>query len=108
MNKTLKFAPNLVDLILTGKKTLTWRLGDDKDLQVGDMVDFLEFGTLRHFATVKLDKVIERKMGELTGEDMEGYEVYENKEKMYAKFSEYYKKPVDKDTVVKIIWFSRL
>lgn len=106
MHKNLKFVPNLVDLILTGKKTSTWRLWDDKNLQVGDIVDFLEFGSLKHFATAKIDKVIERKLGELTLEEMSGHEVYQDKEEMYKKFSEYYQKPVDSGSLVKVIWFT--
>ncbi len=34
--KTLKFASDLSRQILDGTKTSTWRLFDDKDLQVGD------------------------------------------------------------------------
>jgi len=40
--KTLKFANNLVSLILSGEKTATWRLFDDKDLTKGDKVLFLD------------------------------------------------------------------
>jgi len=105
IHKKLHFMPNLVDKVLNGSKTSTWRLWDDKDLQVGDIVDFLETGTERLFATVQLEKVIERKLGKLTKEEMEGHEAYQSQNELYKKFSEYYKKPVDGNTVVKIIWF---
>jgi hypothetical protein len=42
--KTLKFRDYLVPLILSGSKTATWRLFDDKDLAKGDAIQLLEFG----------------------------------------------------------------
>ncbi len=39
--KTLKFAPELCEQIITGTKTSTWRLFDDKDLTVGDELQFI-------------------------------------------------------------------
>ena len=43
--KTLKFASHLVQKILSGEKTSTWRLFDDKDLQVGDGLIFVNKDT---------------------------------------------------------------
>jgi len=34
--KSLKFSAELVPLILSGEKTMTWRFWDDKDLDSGD------------------------------------------------------------------------
>ena len=39
--KTLKFTPELCQQIMAGNKTSTWRLFDDKDLTVGDKLQFL-------------------------------------------------------------------
>jgi hypothetical protein len=105
MNKRLKYAQNLVPLILSGEKVSTWRLWDDKDLSEGDVVDFIEYGTDRHFATAKLTKVTERLLGELTEEDKEGHEKYSSDEEMYATLAGFYKRTVDKNTPVKIVWF---
>lgn len=105
MNKKLRFASEYVPLILSHKKTSTWRLWDDKDLSVGDIVEFLESGTQNHFATVKLSKVVEKPLGEFTEEDKKGHEIYTSDEEMYKALSNYYGKPVDKDTIAKIIWF---
>jgi len=33
--KTVKFSPELAQLIMEGKKATTWRLFDDKDLRAG-------------------------------------------------------------------------
>ena len=37
--KTLKFKQCLVDQILRGEKTSTWRLFDDKDLNIGEKIE---------------------------------------------------------------------
>lgn len=38
--KQIKFANDLVSKILEGSKTATWRLFDDKALQIGDQLEF--------------------------------------------------------------------
>jgi hypothetical protein len=40
--KTLKFDHNLAQLILKGEKTTTWRLYDDKDLSVDDVIKVVD------------------------------------------------------------------
>jgi hypothetical protein len=40
--KKLKFRHHLVKEIVTGSKTVTWRLFDDKDLQVGDELELID------------------------------------------------------------------
>ncbi|MGH7204232.1 MAG: ASCH domain-containing protein [Candidatus Levyibacteriota bacterium] len=105
MNKTLKFAPPLVPLVLSGEKVSTWRLWDEKNLQEGDTVDFLNKETLKQFATAKLTKVIEKQLGELTDEDKKGHERFASDEEMYQTYTTYYKKEVNAQTPIKIIWF---
>lgn len=103
--KTLKFTQSLVPLILSGEKTSTWRLFDDKDLQTGDELEFLNKETGEHVAYATATKVIERPMGKLKEEEIEGHEKYATSEEMYATFSKYYNEPIGPDTIVKIIWF---
>jgi len=105
MNKTLKFYPELVPLILSGQKTSTWRLWDDKDLSEGDIVDFLNKVSAEKFYTGRLTTVIKKPFVELTAEDHEGHEEYETDEAMYEHFSKIYGKPVDGNTAVTIIRF---
>lgn len=105
MYKKLHFSSDLVPLILSGQKVSTWRLWDNKNLQKGDIVDFLESGTEKRFATTRLVKVIEKEMGNLTDEDKNGHEKFTNDKEMYKTYSGYYKRPVDSKTKVKVIWF---
>lgn len=103
--KRIHFAPNLVPLVLSGKKTSTWRLWDDKDLTKGDVVEFANSETREVFAQAELTDVIEKPFKDLTDEEKTGHEKYTNEEKLFKTFEKYYGKPVDKNTIFKIIHF---
>lgn len=106
--KTLKFAKDLVPLVLSGEKNSTWRLWDDKGLSANDVVSFVDFETKREFAQAKLVKVIEKPLGALTDEDKKGHESFESDEEMFKTYKKYYGRNVDENTPVKIIWFQLL
>ena len=104
--KTLKFHPSLVDLVLEGGKTTTWRLWDDKNLSSGDEISFLDSYTKTEFAQAVITNVKETAFAELTAEDWEGHERFSSDEEMYKSYSKHYRnKKVDKNTKVKIIKF---
>jgi hypothetical protein len=106
--KTLKFSQDLVELIKSGSKTSTWRLFDDKDIKVGDLVIFIKRPKLTPFAESIITEVIIKKLKDLTKKDKEGHEAFETEEMMYKTYSGYYKKKVTPDTDIKIIRFKIL
>ncbi len=106
--KQLRFASDLVPLVLSGQKTSTWRLWDDKDLQEGDVITLIRRPELTPFAVVKITSCIEKLMGELTEADKKGHEPFRTDEEMLKVYSEYYKKPVGSETPVKILRFKLL
>ncbi|MDO8260759.1 MAG: ASCH domain-containing protein, partial [Candidatus Magasanikbacteria bacterium] len=75
--KKIKFTDKLTNLILSGKKTSTWRLFDDKNLSEGDEVILVNKQTLEDFASAVIEGVAEKKLGELDDKDWEGHERYE-------------------------------
>ena len=103
--KRMKFAPILVPLVLSGEKISTWRLWDDKNLTTGDIVEFANSETLEVFAKAELTKVIEKPFKDLTDEEKIGHEKYTSKEELFKTFEKYYKKPVDENTMFKIVSF---
>ena len=103
--KTLKFREKLSKLILSGKKTTTWRLFDDKDLQKGDVVSFVVSETKKEFAQAQLMDVKKMTLGESWETGIEGHEKYSSPEEMYLEFSTYYKELVNASTPVKVIRF---
>ncbi len=106
--KTLRFSKNLVPLSLSGEKNITWRLFDDKNLQVGDEIMFLDTETKEPFARVLLIEVKEKTFRDLTEEDKEGHEEFEDDEEMYKTYSDYYKTQITPDTLLKVIKFKIL
>jgi len=103
--KIVKFKDYLVPLVLSSKKTSTWRLFDDKSLSVGDAIELREFGKDESFATGHIIKVIEKPFKDLSVEDKKGHEEYQSDEEMYKAYSRYYNTAVTPDTFVKIVWF---
>lgn len=104
--KTLKFRADLVEKILKGEKTITWRIFDDEDLTEGDEVAFINLETKEEFATAVLTSVRVEKLGELAGKDFDdGSERYENPEDVLAHYREYYGDKVGWDTELKIVRF---
>lgn len=104
--KSLKFSPDLADLILKGEKTSTWRLFDDKDLQTGDELSFINKETGSEFGTGKVTWVSIRTLGTLTDEDWIGYEKFPSEAVMYETYRKYYpSEVVDENTIVKILTF---
>ncbi|MCU0678115.1 MAG: ASCH domain-containing protein [Candidatus Pacebacteria bacterium] len=103
--KTLKFKPHLVEQILAGTKTATWRLFDDKDIQVGDIVAVFNKETGEQFGVVTITKVRIKTLGTLDESDWEGHERYESEAAMYAEYRSYYGDSVGPTTEIKLIDF---
>lgn len=103
--KSLKFRKTLSELILKGEKTTTWRIFDDKDIQVGDELRCLVWETKEEFARAEVVSVREVAFKDLTDEDLDGHEKFSSEEEMYETYSKYYNETVTENTIVKIIKF---
>lgn len=104
--KVIKFADNLVPLILSGEKTSTWRLFDDKDLQMGDEFEFVNKQTGETFASAVATDVRLKRVSEIDETDFaDGHERYESLEDLVKTFQTYYGDQVDENTEVKIVKF---
>ena len=106
--KTLKFRHHLAEEIIAGRKTVSWRLFDDKDLKAGDKLELIDWESGEKFAEAEIIKVSEKKFGEIGEKDFEGHEEFENREEMLATYRKYYGSEVNWDTIVKIIEFKLL
>jgi hypothetical protein len=104
--KTIKFSKELVPLVMSGEKTSTWRLFDDKDLKVGDELEFVNKDTGEVFGHANILSISEKKLGEIVVADYDGHEKFESKEEMIETYKRYYGEDVSGNTVVKIIKFS--
>src|SRR5690242_9241904 len=94
--KTLKFDHDLAQEILNGQKTSTWRLFDDKDLSVDDqikIIDKVDTDAPESWQVIgvgKVTEVVEKHLGDITPEDMEGHENYASKDAMLQTYKQYY------------------
>lgn len=103
--KTLKFKNHLINKILDGFRSSTWRLFDDKNLQIGDELHFLSSDTGKKFAKARIEAIKIKKMGELQEADFEGHEKYKDQDDMLKHYRGYYGDKVTLDTEVKMIKF---
>jgi ribonuclease HI len=109
--KTLKFEHHLAEMVAAGEKTSTWRINDDKNLSVNDEVRLIDKvdpqrpETWRVFGTARIDRVIEKRLGDLTDADKDGHERYASDEEMVAAYKSYYGNDVTLATPIKLISF---
>lgn len=110
--KTLKLDHNLAEMVRDGIKTVTWRLYDDKDIAVNDIVELIDKvdpsqpETWRVIGSAQIDMVIEKRLGEVTKEDFVGHETYMSREAMIKQYQSYYGPQVTVNTPVKMIHFT--
>ena len=103
--KTLKFENKLAELILGGKKDMTWRFFDDKDLQNGDELILINRGTGDEFARAKIIKIREKEFKNVDEADFGGHEKYNDNDEMFKTYKGYYGDKLTWETPVKIIKF---
>jgi ribonuclease HI len=109
--KTLKLDHKLAELVQRGKKTSTWRLYDDKDLSVGDEVEFIDKvdphdrTTWVPAAVGHITQIIEKRIQDLTPEDKIGHEEFNSADQLIDVFRSYYGNGVTGETPVKIVHF---
>lgn len=103
--KVLKFAEELIPLVLNKSKNTTWRLFDDKNLHVTDKLSLIHASTREEFAKARIISVKETTFDNLTQEDKIGHEKFSNNEIMLQTYSKYYKTQVTGNTILKVIKF---
>jgi hypothetical protein len=103
--KKLKFANP--DIIMEGKKNTTWRINDEKNLSVGDILSLSDIKG-EEFAKARITSVRETVFEGLRKDDREGHEKFPSDIDMYKTYSKYYKMKVTPRTEVKVIKFQVL
>ncbi len=106
--KSLKFKASLVPKILSGDKTITWRLLDDKNLTVGDELEFVNAETKEAFGKAKIIKIEEQALNLMTEEDRlaGGWKASVTIDTLVAHYQKLYGPEVTGETLVKIVSFA--
>lgn len=110
--KSLKFDHQNALAIQAGKKHLTWRIDDDKDLRVNDIITVIDRVNPRSarswkvIGTGEIRSINEKRLGDITEKDkLESGEFAKN-ENILSKLKHYYGKQLQESTPVKIIDFN--
>lgn len=99
------FAKDLVPLVKSGEKTLTYRLGDKYDyLKPGDKIQAKDSSTNKPFAKIEITAKQTISFGKLPI-DKPGHEQYKSKDEMRKTFQKYYEQEVSDDSPVVILEF---
>ncbi len=110
--KTLKLDHDLALKVLSGEKSNTWRIKDDKTLSVNDEVELIDKvdkekpETWQKIGVAKITRVIEKRIGDIQPQDQENHEAYGSIGVMLQIFKGYYGDDVDENTPIKMIDFT--
>src|SRR3990167_4984777 len=110
--KTLKFNHELAELVRQGKKTVTWRVNDEKNLSVDDdvwiidKVDKKDPNTWKAIGMGRIKEILAKHLGEIEVDELGGHEEYASKDEMIKTFRLYYGPDINEKTPVKIIHFT--
>jgi ribonuclease HI len=110
--KSLKLDHALAAKVLDGSKTSTWRINDDKDLHVNDVIQLIDKvepndpASWQVIGLASITAITEKKMADITQADLEKGELLAPLDERLKVYRGYYGPQVGADTPVKIIKFS--
>lgn len=109
--KTLKFVHGFADDIRKGIKTTTWRVNDTQDISVDDELELIDEvdrddpSTWQVIGIAKVDKVVEKRLGDIDADDMYGHEIFASRDEVLAAYRRYAGPDVAFESPVKIVHF---
>ncbi len=107
--KSLKFESQYVSQILSGEKTSTWRLFDDKDLKIHDSLALVDRDSGEVFAKAVIVRIREMELQNVRDSDYDNtHHKPASKEELYESYRKSYGLKVAPDSILKIIDFDLL
>lgn len=103
--KYLKFGHGGMEMIVSGHKTRTYRYNDEKGLRVGDEIDLIDKHRGHAFATAKITGVQEKKIMDLTDEDLRGQDQCKTAKELLNAMARFYNRTMTRSDILKIIDF---
>jgi ribonuclease HI len=101
--KTLKFTAEQISDIESGRQTTTWRLFDDKQLNVGDELQFVNSDTATVFGYGTIIEIVIKRIVDLNDADKVGHTFYKSDDEILAAFRRFYGNAVYDDSIVKVV-----
>ncbi len=109
--KLLKVSHKIAKLIYSGQKNNTWRINDEKNVSVGDVVGIIDKvnpgdrTSWRIIGMGRVNEVLQKRLLDIEPGDLGAGEDFASKDEMYKTFRQYYGGDVNEQTPVKIITF---
>jgi ribonuclease HI len=109
--KKIQLAHDLAAMVLRGEKTSSWRLFDKDDVTVNDQVVIIDKvepeqpQTWRVIGSGRVNRIIEKRMGDISEEDYVGHQRHASAEERLDYYRGVYGDRVNWDTPVKMIHF---
>lgn len=110
--KQLKFEHHFAEAIKKGFKTATFRVNDDKDLRIGDIVELVDKVDGNHPRTwtitgkLKIERIDTVPLKELSKDQLSRAESFDNLDEMLQTFRRFYGEHISMDTPIIILHFS--
>ncbi len=110
--KKIKFDHNLAMLVRNGTKTATWRIYDDKNIAVNDILELVDKvdpqnpASWVEIGTAQVTMVVEKRLGDIAPNDYAGHETFSTPEMMLEQYQAYYGPEVSLETPIKMIHFA--
>lgn len=105
--KPLKFDPDLIGAITGDEKSKTWRIDDEKGIDVNDRLS-LRDPSGAEFGQASVDWVKRTTIRRLSEEDRRGHGYYGSEDAIVESMQGYYDQEVTPHTVIKVISFTLL
>lgn len=104
--KTLKFTPEQIPRIQNGALMNTWRLHDEKQLNVGDEVQFINNENGETFGYGTINEIVIKRIADINDTDQIGHEKYVNLDQILAVFRKFYGQSIGPETIVKVVKYT--
>lgn len=102
----LKFDPELIPKIIDENYTTTWRLFDNKQISLGDVVELVNSQNNEVFAKARIIRITHKYLRDINDFDMQNHKKYESLDCIIDGFKKYYGDSVNEGSVVKIYEFN--
>ena len=109
--KFLKVSHKIAKLIYSGEKNNTWRINDEKNVSVDDVIGIVDkinpddLTSWKIIGTGKVSEVLQKRLSDIEQGDLGVGEDFESKDQMLRTFRKYYGGDISERTPVKIITF---
>lgn len=106
--KDLKFSPNQIPGIISGSIHTTIRLSDDKSIEVGDFIKFIDSGGDEKFGYGLVEEVNQKRLYALKNDEKHFEKKCKSDKELLDTLRQFYSDEITLDSIAKVIKFTYL